>query len=65
MHLTATLGHATHFRTDLDTADGHGLVLIRSGTDLARDGCLDWDLDVWASMARSCITPAGCSPCWD
>ena len=48
MHLTATLDHTTHFRTDLDTVDADGFVLIRSRTGLVRGGYLDWDADVWA-----------------
>ena len=47
MHLTATLDHTTHFRTDLVTVDAD-FVLIRSRTGLVRGGYLDWDADVWA-----------------
>ena len=48
MHLTATLDHTTHFRTDLGAIDADDFVLIRSRTGLVRGGYLDWDIDVWA-----------------
>jgi acyl-CoA thioesterase len=48
MHTTATLDHTTHFRADLATVEAPDLVLMRSRTQLVRNGYLDWDATLWA-----------------